>query len=199
MPPAAELGIPHPLVVWSARLMVACWLVAVLVKPVTVPGADAGNRSATLRPWQRRFRLIWTFGSVVCLVHILLALALAHGWSNHRAWLATAAQTKAVLGLATGDGLYANYVFCLIWLADAAGWWLTGVDPLQARPRLRLSRELMFLVMMFFATVAFGPWFWRPVALAAAGLWLLRRQLIHRRKRSPGQLPSVRGRPPNVD
>ena len=65
---------------------------------------------------------VWCAGLVACVAHILIAMAYRHGWSHEAAVLETARQTAAVYGLAWGGGVYVNYLFVGVWLAEIA-WW----------------------------------------------------------------------------
>lgn len=66
----------------------------------------------------------WIFvtGLVLGIAHTLLAFDVVHNWSHADAVAATAAQTQAVFGVEVGSGVYVNYVFFAVWLADAL-WW----------------------------------------------------------------------------
>lgn len=185
------------LVVWSARLMAGLWFTRVLLDVLSFRRIQPGQKPA--EPALRRIRLVWTAGAVVCAVHLGLAFAVVHQWSQTRAMEETARQTVERLGVAVGWGVYANEVFCLIWLADAAGWWITGDDPLRARPALLRLRDLGFASMMFFATAVFGPWFWRPVSAVALVFWLVLRWNFAASTTPQRESPSVRHRPEDVD
>ncbi len=95
---------------------------------------------------------IWLAGCVLLLVHLGIAFHLAHGWSHAAAF----EHTRRVGGF--GEGLYANYAFAALWLADAL--WL-AVHPLSYRLR---SRWVSFAIhgflafMVFNAMVVFGTW-----------------------------------------
>ena len=104
----------------------------------------------------RAARVGWTSAAVLCVVHSAIAFAVYHGWSQRAAYDHTAAQTARVTGLAWGGGLYANYVFLALWMADAAWWWASPRS-YAVRPRaLTLSMSGLALFMFFNATVVFG-------------------------------------------
>jgi hypothetical protein len=90
-----------------------------------------------------------------------------HDWSHARAFEATREQSG------WGEGIYANYAFTLLWLADAAWWWL-GPKKYAARSRvLNLELHAFMLFIAFNATVVFaaGPIRWAG-AIATAALLL---------------------------
>jgi len=71
-------------------------------------------------------RALWTLGCGVFLVHVLCAFAFAYRWSLAYAYEQTAMQTEAVVGLRFGGGVYFNYAFTLLWIADVAWAWLAA-------------------------------------------------------------------------
>jgi hypothetical protein len=124
-------------------------------------------------------RIAWTLGCLLSVAHVVLAFHLVHGWSHEAAVAATARQTEALLGVSYGGGVWWNYVFVGVWLADAAWWWLSP------RRYLGRTRWLGWLVqgflgfMVFNATVVFGEGLIRWAGLGACGglvvLWLVPR------------------------
>src|SRR5262249_33262083 len=68
----------------------------------------------------------------------------------------TAQRTAELVGLEFGGGLYANYAFTLLWVADVIWWW-RGLDRYEARPCSLNWAVLGFLGFMAFnATIVFG-------------------------------------------
>lgn len=100
----------------------------------------------------------FTLGLVLALVHTALAFQLVHNWAHADAVSATARQTQAVFGVAVGWGVYVNYVFYGVWMADAA-WW-RGSPDLSSRPRgVTWTLRAFYLVIILNAAVIFaaGP------------------------------------------
>ena len=155
--------IGEQVVEWTARGAVVCYVARL--------AADA-----SLAPGARRTRIVrgvWTAGCVIFVLHVAAAFHFVHGWSHQSAFEHTAGATAAVTGLDWGGGLYFNYAFTAIWVADAARMWLTG------RPDRTAwwiwSVHAFFGFMVVNATVVFGPDYWRWVAPAViAGLVILR-------------------------
>src|SRR5436190_1823389 len=79
-------------------------------------------------------RRLWTLGCAALLVHVACAFHFHHAWSHAAAYEHTARATGAVVGWAWGGGLYVNYVFALLWSADALWWWCS---PLHHARRAR--------------------------------------------------------------
>ena len=86
----------------------------------------------------------------MCVLHIVIALGHYHHWSHDAAVAETARQTAAVYGLAWGGGVYVNYVFVAVWLAELSYW--------RARPAAYFARSpiVVWGVRAFFFTVVFN-------------------------------------------
>ncbi|MXY24423.1 MAG: hypothetical protein F4Y45_07860 [Acidobacteria bacterium] len=82
----------------------------------------AGEYGRTRRVPATWARPIWLLGALVYLAHVAAAFGIHHGWSHVDAYDYTAARTEAFLSLAWGGGLWANYAFTTIWVAEGA-WW----------------------------------------------------------------------------
>ena len=92
---------------WTIRIAVALY-VASLASRIFSP---------------RWSRLAWTAGCALYLLHVACAFEYYHHWSHTEAYDSTAKQTAETVGLDWGGGLYANYAFTLVWLADVVWWW----------------------------------------------------------------------------
>lgn len=119
----------------------------------------------------QRARAWWTIGCLACVVHIALAMHLVHHWSHAAAYADTARQTREVTGLDWGGGVYFNYVFSGVWLADVVWWWINQ-DSRSRRPKWLSAALHVFLAFILFnATVVFESGILRWSVMAAiAGL-----------------------------
>jgi hypothetical protein len=143
---------------WTVRLAVALYVA-----------------SLALRRWPRWRRLAWTLGCGCYLLHVAFAFEYYHHWSHDEAYASTARQTAEVTGLDWGAGLYVNYAFTLIWLADVAWWWVAPAS-YASRPRwLEWSIQAFLGFIVFNATVVFASGFSRWLGIAACllliGVW----------------------------
>lgn len=133
---------------------------------------------------RRIARVAWTVGCLCYLVHVACAFHFYHGWSHAAAWRHTAERTAELTGWKWGGGLYFNYAFTALWMADTLCWW-----------RSKPSRLYPFVVqpflffMVFNSTVVFGHGFARWFGLAGCTL-ILAFWLAMRRRRS--QLDDVK-------
>lgn len=144
------------LVIWSVRIAALFYATRVLADV-----ADVGS--------PRIRRAVWTVGFAFFAVHVAAAFQFVHGWSHSAAWKATAKQTAEVVGWESGAGLWANYVFTAVWLADVMAWWCIGIVYLRRFRRVAIAVQVLFAFLWFNATAVFGPPFWRP-AVAIFGL-----------------------------
>jgi len=94
--------------------------------------------------------LIWTLGCAMTWVHIAVAFHLGHGWSHQAAW----EHTRQAGGY--GDGIFVNYAFAVVWLADALWAWAT-LAPYGGRPRwLNWTVHGFLAFVVVNAAVVFG-------------------------------------------
>ena len=167
-------GIGPELTRWMARLAVAGWTAWLLLAVAAAP--------ATTR------RCLWTVGLLAHLGHVFCAFHFIHHWSHAEAVLHTARLTERVTGLSWGQGVWINYVFTLVWVADAAWWWCRPAET-PRRPGRAMALHGFFAFLFFNATIVFGPWIWKPVGAGVAVLtgvaWIRRRRIV-----SGGRRPS---------
>jgi hypothetical protein len=151
------------LTVWTVRLAVGCYFVR-LALDVT----RAGDRYA---------RQAWTAGCLLLWLHVAAAFEFHHAWSHAAAYAQTARETAAVTGIDWGGGLYVNYAFLVLWLADTTGWWLR--PGWQQNRRYYWTVQGLFAFIVFNATAVFGPAFWNGIVLLAI-VWLAWLRFRHR-------------------
>lgn len=123
----------------TAQLPVLFWCLSWHIAWVRRPGATAAQ-------------FIWALGSVLCLVHVAVAFHLGHGWSHANAW----EHTRQAGGY--GYGIFVNYAFLLVWLADAA-WASVAFGSYTARPRwLHWGVHGFLAFVVFNAAFVFAGW-----------------------------------------
>ena len=118
-------------------------------------------------------RRAWTAGAVFFVGHVIAAFEVVHHWSHLAALTETARQTLAMTGFNSGFGLWLNYLFAAIWVADVAIMWLAP-RRYASRPRSLvwlLHGFLLFMVINGTIVFAHGPT--RSTSLAALGGLLL--------------------------
>ena len=109
---------------------------------------------------------------LIYLLHVALAFHHVHHWSHIEAM----EHVRQASGF--GEGLYASYLFTLLWTIDVAWWWRSPES--YARRSIWLSAGLhgFMLFMIFNATVVFetGAIRWAGVALIEVLLrqWVFR-------------------------
>lgn len=140
----------------TARVFVACYVCRILV--------DLASRRDPVS--QRFARWCWTIGCIFFFVHMAAAFHGLHGWSSAAAYDHVLKRTQETTGIATGVGLYVNYAFAALWLADTVLWW-RYLNWSERRIPYWVT-QATFGFMMVQSTVVFGPPFWTPVAVSLA-------------------------------
>jgi hypothetical protein len=131
-----------------------------------------GTIAAAVISWAigetRRSRAAWTVGAVLTLVHAVAAFGVFYHWSHEIARTTTAQQTLAT-GIAFEGGIYINYAFVAIWLADAAWWWVSPRG-YSARPQIVSAavRGFIFFIVLN-GSVVFADGWARLIGIAAIG------------------------------
>jgi hypothetical protein len=115
-------------------------------------------------------RLVWTTGAVLFVIHSVSAFVLIYGGSHTRAIAETARQTAAMTGVASGAGLFVNYLFLAIWIVDGVWWWLAGVESGGRFGRLGWTRVGFFLFMFLNGAVVFADGWMRLIGLVAVSV-----------------------------
>ncbi len=133
---------------------------------------------AALLGWRR---WAWTAGLIAYLTHVAAAFAFRHGWSHDAAFRETARRTDELFGVQSGAGLYFNYAFTAVWLADVVWLWTSG-DTYRTRPRWISVSIHAFMAFMFFnATVVFASGWVRWLGVAATAILLVVHAPVRRR------------------
>lgn len=160
--------------------MRALMLATIWVSLASFVAGEAGKTRYRHRAVEARWAWpVWCLGLVACVVHILIAMAYRHGWSHRSAVLETARQTADVYGVAWSGGVYVNYLFVAVWLADLLWWRSNPRRYFQQAPWMRWALQGFYLVIVFNAAVIFaapdrrlagvavtaalvGAWIWPP-------------------------------------
>jgi hypothetical protein len=163
----------------DALLYATIWLAVVAWAAAEVLRRGGGARPAA--------RLVWTAGAALLAVHTAIAFDSRHGWSHDAAYASTAMQSAALTGVAAGWGLYLNYAFVIIWLADAAWWWAAPAAYERRSRAADRARFAFFFFMMVNGAVVFAVSRMRWVgvvcvaAALAARVWPRRRLAAERK------------------
>jgi len=159
---------------WTVRLSLGSYVAALALLL-----AGGGERRPTRDALARAF---WTLGCGLLLAHVAAAFHFFHHWRHAEAYRETARQTAELLGWNWGGGLWFNYLFALLWMADAAWWQWAGDGRYRPRAKwiaLPLHAYLAFIAVN--ATVVFetGATRWLGVAavVVLGGIWWRGRRL----------------------
>lgn len=130
----------------SAYPSVVLWLVA-----------SASLLALRVRPTTPAIRdfvcCLYSLGCAALLLHIAVAFHLGHAWSHRAAF----EHTERVGGF--GAGVYVNYFFALLWIADSIWMWVS-FKRYRSRPGWMNWLVVGFMGFVIFnATVVFGSLF----------------------------------------
>ena len=111
-------------------------------------------------------------GAILLAVHIVVAMAVRHGWSHSSALEATARQTNDMFGLDWNGGVYVNYAFAVVWISELFVWrqWPEGYD---SRPDwITWPLRGFYFVIIASAAVIFATGWRRWMGLAILAMLL---------------------------
>jgi hypothetical protein len=135
--------------------------------------------SQTLHILRRaRSEIYWRLSAAGCvcfLGHMATAFHYFYNWSHADAYADTARQSKALTGWNSGDGLYLNYLFALVWLSDVI-WMRISLMSYTARASIwGWAVRAFFLFMIFNGAFVFARsnmrWFGLALCLVLVGSW----------------------------
>ena len=156
--------IEHLLIHGTVRLSLLCYFAAL-----------AGGLLVSDQPLrqERWLRAAWTAGLLLLLAHIAAVFHFVHHWRHALAVAHTAQETRAVIGLEFGPGVYFNYLFAALWSADVAWWWFA---PASRRRRSKLFTTLLHTYLFFIvinSVIVFETGVLRWSGIAGVCVWLL--------------------------
>ena len=121
----------------------------------------------------RLARGFWSAGVALALLHVVLAFELVYAWDHEAAVAATAQQAGDRFGWGWRGGIYINYTFLALWLADVCWWWAHPASHASRSLRLETARLAVFTFMFFNGAVVFATAAGRLVGIAAVTAVLL--------------------------
>lgn len=153
---------------WTIRGSLIC-LAAVLLGQLWLALDRRRLSSPSAQSVLATLRAIWTLGALLSLTHALSAFHSYHHWSHAHAFAATARETQEVVGVAVGAGIYLNYLFVLVWLADVILWWKLGAAyQLRSRGWARFVwGYLSFIALNGAVVFETGPTRWGGIVASA--------------------------------
>ena len=110
---------------------------------------------------------IWLTGFLLFSLHVCLSFHFVHHWAHSDAWNRTATETENLIGIRSGDGIWANYLMLALWGMDLLR--LYKAKSIGGIPSLSVDRAIAFFLGFMFinATVVFGPIGYRYLACPA--------------------------------
>jgi hypothetical protein len=173
------------LTTWTIRLALACY-VAYLAGWLV-------NRDPR---WPVIARWIWTLGCGLFIAHVLFAFHFFHHWSHAAAWQTTAEETRELLGVAFGNGIYFSYLFTAVWLTDVIWLWAKAPRRETLQERTPWTRWLVHGYLFFIAfngAIVFegGPIRWAGIAACVVLTILALRCLYNPKQASHPSTPPL--------
>lgn len=132
----------------------------------------AGGMAVRSSRWPKIARWIWTAACGLFVVHVACAFHFSHGWSHWAAWEDTARQTRELLGVEFGQGIYFSYLFLVLWIVDVIWMWLAPLERRTPRTRALVHGFLCFIAFNGAIVFEDGPTRYAGIAacLILAGL-----------------------------
>tara|TARA_R110002096_G_scaffold433667_6_gene653001 strand:- start:6082 stop:6660 length:579 start_codon:yes stop_codon:yes gene_type:complete len=121
-----------------------------------------------------RPRLLWTIGCMVYAVHVVSAFDVFFHWSHAAAHRETELRSMAVTGVRAGWGIWLNYLFGAVWIADTIWWYAVGDERYRKRGAKSFWLLHGFILFMMFngAFVFVDRWArWPGLILFLVSLW----------------------------
>jgi hypothetical protein len=150
---------------WTIRAATALYALALVARMRRPKSLDSG-------------RVLWTAGCLLYLVHVALAFHFFHSWSHSAAYAETARRTLEMFGVASGRGIYWNYLFTAVWTFDAAWWWIAAASYRSRSPSIEYAIQGFLAFMFFNAVLVFGSpgmrWFGALLGVALLAQWRLK-------------------------
>jgi hypothetical protein len=161
------------LIAWSIRWAMLAFFV-VLAWLVSRPSGQALNFN---------WKLVWTAGFLLSVLHVLAAFHFVHHWSHREALLATAVETQQKLGFDYGIGVYFNYLFLAVWGLDILYAWCPVKWSSKFVERLVMAGRCYLLFIAFNSLVVFESG-WLRIFGAVASALILGIAMVFRRGKS---------------
>ena len=115
----------------------------------------------------------WFIGAVLSLCHSAGALATFHQGSQSLAFQATEEQTKELLGIQIGAGLFVNYAFVLVWIADACIRLFIPARYCQFPAAYALSVQSFLVFIAINGAIVFQQGWTRWIGILCVVSWLI--------------------------
>ena len=106
---------------------------------------------------------------MLLLAHIVSAFHFVHEWQHTSAVTETAQQTAKLIGWKFGGGVYFNYTFAALWVADTSWQWI-ALDGYAKRSRIAsvaIHAYLFFIVVNGAIIFEGGPTRWIGLVVVA--------------------------------
>jgi hypothetical protein len=128
----------------TARVALLWYWVAVLWMIVR-----NNKASMTHHDSDRIARWLWTWGAIAYLIHVVVAFHFFHQWSHAKAFEHVAHASRF------GEGIYVSYFFTVLWMVDAAWWWVFPQSYVERSNWISRAIHAFMLFIVVNATMIF--------------------------------------------
>lgn len=139
---------------WTMLVATMAWAAAEI--------SAARREDAQARAW-------YSASLALALAHVALAFQLAYAWSHGAAVIETARQTASLTGWAWGGGVFINYAFLALWVADAGWWWIAPASRAQRPQAIEAARLGLFVFMFVNGAIVFAAGIGRLIGSVSVG------------------------------
>ncbi len=121
----------------------------------------------------RLARATWTVGIALAFLHVVFAFHMVYEWNHEAAVAATVRQSADVVGWGWRGGIYVNYVFLTLWLADVCWWWMATDSHVSRSIGFERARLALFVFMFVNGSVVFASGIGRLIGIGSVCLALV--------------------------
>jgi hypothetical protein len=120
-----------------------------------------------------RSRRAWMAGALLALTHSIAAFGVFYQWTHATAERLTTEQAARLTGATVAGGIYVNYLFLAVWLADAV-WWSTRPATYETRPRaVSFAIRAFIFVIVVNGAIVFADGIARVIGIAGVGFVIM--------------------------
>ena len=120
--------------------------------------------------FDKTLRMLWSVSFMLFVAHVLAAFHFHHGWNHAAAVAETARQTRELIGLEFGAGLFFNYLFLLVWAFDVMWIWIAEAEIVKRYRWLRIAWLAYLIFIAFNGAAIFKSGGMRVGGIAALSL-----------------------------
>ena len=99
--------------------------------------------------------LVYAVGAFIMAIHIVCSYGIAHEWSHQAALDHTANETLDVVGVAVPHGVYVNFLFLIVYVANGVWRFRLGASRMRRPQVVAIAIDCFLDAIVLMATVVF--------------------------------------------